>query len=867
MNKKFTFKLSSTPLTTYSDAEALFRDLKNRDPRIQHLWSHQADILRDYHRNSDKADVALELPTGAGKTLVGLLIAEWRRLTLKQRVAYLCPTRQLAYQVGQKAAEYGIRAHVLVGPQNQYPAGEFADYGSGSAVAITTYSGIFNTHPKIDRPETIVLDDAHAGENYIARMWSLTVSRFNNKTLFDQVVDLYAGDLPDYLVGSLKDDNSSPYQRKSVELLPGPKFLRNIQALTDLLDALPTNSNLSYSWHLLRSHLAACCIFFSWSEILIRPWLAPTYTHAPFASAKQRVYMSATLGAGGELERITGVPSIHRIPVPPGWDKQSNGRRLFVFPDHSFSSSDYEAWLANFLDSKDRALVLTPHDLALRFFVNTMTHLGLKHKILTAQDVEETLDPFTSASGIILALTGRYDGIDLPGDTCRVLVVYGLPAAVNLQERFLWSKLNLTAILKDRIRTRITQAVGRCTRNSADYAVVFMAGDTLFDFCVKRENRADLHPELRAEMEFGLENSSQKDINNLTTLTELFLNRDVAWNEAESDITKRRDEAINPPPPYVSVLRDVVHLEVEYQYDLWRGDYEAALDKATKISDKLSGVELASYRALWNYFAGCAALQLGNLTNKQDLIQTASDRFTRASQAVRTVSWFAGLAHQITAKPTGDSQSDYLTVLAAEATNDYLTTLGTVGARFDKAMAEYEALIRDNDASKFDRGLAELGKMLGFDADKPDGKGVPDSVWRINGERVLLFEAKSEEAPQDKISIRTCREAQGHAKWEQAHPFFAQNAKLYTIVISPRTLLDKDAMPHAQGLYYQHIDTIRQIFRDADARLRSIRSKSPDLETEQRVQLIQAEFTEAKLTPEAIIKRLTATRLVDIPTE
>jgi len=864
MTKKFPFKLSSTSSTTYPDAEALFRDLKNRDPKIQHLWSHQADILREYHKSLGETDIALELPTGAGKTLVALLIAEWRRLMLKQRVAYLCPTRQLAHQVGHKASEYGIKAHVLVGPQNQYHAGHFAEYASASAIAVTTYSGLFNTNPKIDRPETIVFDDAHAGENYIAKMWSLNISRSDSKTLFDQIVDLFGPELPDYLVGILKDDAADPYQRQSVEMLPTPRFLQKLQPLTDLLDATTQGTDLGYAWGLIRHKLVACCAFISWSEILIRPWIPPTLSHLPFSSAKQRVYMSATLGAGGELERIIGVPSIRRIPVPQGWDKQSTGRRLFIFPDHSFRSAEYEDWLTATLDSKERSLVLTPHGLALRSFLETMTQFGLTHKILSAQDVEETLDPFTTSTSVVLALTNRYDGIDLPGDTCRILVVYGLPTAVNSQERFLWAKLGLTTVLKDRIRTRITQAVGRCTRNSTDYAVVLMVGETLFDFCVKHENRSDLHPELRAEIDFGLENSGQSNVDELTALIELFLNREAAWNEAEADIKKRRDDTAYPAPAYVGVLRSAVHLEVDFQYDLWKEDYSQALVKATAIIDKLSGDELAGYRALWNYFAGCAAYQLGIVSKKKELAQTAADRFTRASQAVRTVSWFARLAHQFGAIPTEDSQSQYLTALAAESVNTYLTTLGTVGARFDKAMTQYESLIKDTDAKNFDRGLTELGKMLGFDAEKPEGDGVPDSIWRIGGEFVLLFESKSDETPKDKISVRTCRQAQGHLQWEKARPFFTQNAKLHSIVVTPRSVLDKAAAPHSGGLYYQPLDGILQLFREADACLRIIRSKSPDRETEQRLRLIQTELMQAKLIPEVVIKRLTSTRLSDL---
>lgn len=60
--------------------ETLFGVLPRRRDGVGALWSHQGDHLRDYFRDHlASEDVALELPTGSGKTLVGLLIAEWRR--------------------------------------------------------------------------------------------------------------------------------------------------------------------------------------------------------------------------------------------------------------------------------------------------------------------------------------------------------------------------------------------------------------------------------------------------------------------------------------------------------------------------------------------------------------------------------------------------------------------------------------------------------------------------------------------------------------------------------------------------------------------------------------------------------------------
>src|SRR5687767_9607086 len=155
------FKIPRTKPAKPSSPEELFRTLK-RSPKVPHLWAHQADILRAYVGHVAAPNIALELPTGAGKSLIGLLIAEFRRLVRDERIAYLCPTRQLAAQVQAQAAQYGISTVVLTGKQRDYDPADFAAYNSAAKVALTTYSGIFNTNPRLDNAECILLDDAHA---------------------------------------------------------------------------------------------------------------------------------------------------------------------------------------------------------------------------------------------------------------------------------------------------------------------------------------------------------------------------------------------------------------------------------------------------------------------------------------------------------------------------------------------------------------------------------------------------------------------------------------------------------------------------------------------------------------------------------
>jgi superfamily II DNA or RNA helicase len=51
-------------------------DLPRSDKGPKDLWAHQAAVLRDYLAHVDDADLAIELPTGAGKTLVGMLASQ-----------------------------------------------------------------------------------------------------------------------------------------------------------------------------------------------------------------------------------------------------------------------------------------------------------------------------------------------------------------------------------------------------------------------------------------------------------------------------------------------------------------------------------------------------------------------------------------------------------------------------------------------------------------------------------------------------------------------------------------------------------------------------------------------------------------------
>lgn len=88
----------------------LFDELPRMPGSIPELWRQQGKILDEYAESfADKTDVAVELPTGTGKTIVGLLIGDWRRRKHRRPVLYACPTHQLVHQVAAVARQEGNR--------------------------------------------------------------------------------------------------------------------------------------------------------------------------------------------------------------------------------------------------------------------------------------------------------------------------------------------------------------------------------------------------------------------------------------------------------------------------------------------------------------------------------------------------------------------------------------------------------------------------------------------------------------------------------------------------------------------------------------------------------------------------------------
>jgi hypothetical protein len=841
------------------------------------LWSRQADVLRAYDALANKdgefpADVAIELPTGAGKTLVGFLIAEWRRRKWGEPVAYVAPTRQLAQQAAAQGRLYGIPAVDLTGSHTKWNRAEEVSFRQGDAVACVTYSSVFNANPHINA-QTLVLDDAHAAEGFVAANWSVRIGRADRA--FPAVLDVlaHARAVSADVIHRLRLDDADDEGASAAVYLAG--IAETAAAAGDLEQVLddaatagdiPTESQ--FALDMIRGSLPACMTYVSHRELLIRPLIAPTRFHDAFGTARHRVYMSATLGDGGELERAFGRRRITRIPVPANWETQGTGRRFFVFPDLLTGLGDEEhiaAFTHGVLGLFGKAVLIAPSSRARDRAVD-----GVVPGTMPVWEPEEFAtapQEFAAAPAGVLALANRYDGIDLPDEACRLVVIAGLPVGMHLQERFLHDSVKALAVLTERIRTRLTQGAGRATRNSADYAAVLILGRDLANFCADPAVQAASHPEIRAEISFGLDNSRAVPARDAAENLRHFQDQDQDWRAAEQDILASREAVQRTRPPGTAQLEAAAPHEVAAIDAAWQGDWPTAIDEAGKAVDKLAGGdEIRHYQALWHYILASWAVIAARAGDRDRWTKLAEAHFADARAAAAGTRWLAGLtttAAQLAAAAqsaaAGPADSAAISGIAASPLRTMPRT------RFTALARAVTSGLAQTSAPVYEKALAGLGQLAGTAVPARSGDDAePDSVWMFGQDLWVGFEAKTECKPDGEVSADTAREAGGHLNYAAAAAGAAAPPGSFTVVISPQRDVHRAAMAVAgDQLYLVPPEVISDIAGRLAGAWDTIRVQTRTLGPDEAGPVITQVLHARRALPSQWLPSLTARRVAD----
>lgn len=704
--------------------------------------------------HTETADLAVELPTGAGKSLIALLICEaWRREGLS--AAMLTGNKTLARQMEAEAQLLGIPVVRFEGAGHTIPLGQRRLYHRAQAVAVMNYWVLFNQNPVLDAADLLVIDDAHLAEGVLDSLYSVTIDRYAHPTLFESLVRELATRFPDYATfQDAVDDRPSQGSTELLSFLDQAAVADRVRQVVDASPDLQAHADLRFRWERTRERLLEVNVYCSWRTLWLRPYIYPLADNPQYANPSQRIYMSATVGDPADLARRLGTNPIVKLPLDAANSKRTLGRRLLIInPDEQ---DDIPPRLASAILSALRAqpksvwLCASKADAeryreAAKQWLDEHNLGGSPLWLLSPMGDE--IDDFKAAQTGHLFVGGRFDGMDFDGDECRLVVLATMPRAVNEQEEFATAYLRDAAFMYDRLNQRIVQGLGRCNRSDDDYAVYVLADRRFAAHFARQSNRRGLPLNVQAEIDLAENHADALDDSGVADVVARFLARD--FEQFDHELAQAAADI--PAAPAVD-SNDSSADEVTGWLELYqRQDYRTAEQLFRQRQEDCGRLGLRELGAFAQYTEAKAAFfegRRGDTAAAARALQTLDAAIDRGGAKS---SWFnrlrssllrfrADAADAATVNPTD------FAVAVVQRFDDLLDQVGT-GPKLEKWRNRLEADLIAEHHDQYAQGLQKLGHVLGYEATRPKYGAATDCRWRGvfgNHLEAVTWEAKVE---------------------------------------------------------------------------------------------------------------------------
>ena len=448
------------------------------------LWQGQAEALGKWFEDQKDESLIL-LNTGAGKTIIGLLIAQSYVHQGLRNVVYACSTSDLVRQTAREATKLGLSVTCRVSQKFDNEL-----FSQGRAFCITTYQALLNYKTLFKgqlKPGAVIFDDAHVANRTIREIFTIQIKKKDKPSLFATLVEQFRPAFSDSsqkmeLQALLREDSTG----STVLLVPPCAVLGTSDSIAVMIDKEISDdeADLMFPWLYLRDHLKFCAWLIRNDMIEITPPFLPTLILPAFARDVKRVFLSATITTEADFTRVFGRKP--QLKIAPDVDA-GNGERLFIFSS-KLGSPQMVSSLVERITKSNKVLIAVPSK-----------KRGIKWSELAEVPdrsvFSDELDRFRRAKTGAFILAGRFDGIDLPGSQCRVMVVDSLPSGTSLIEQYLFDRLQMDHLHSNTLSVRLTQLLGRIIRGRQDYGFLIIA-DRNAENWPKNERNRSLMPEL-----------------------------------------------------------------------------------------------------------------------------------------------------------------------------------------------------------------------------------------------------------------------------------------------------------------------------------------------------------------------------------
>ena len=730
MKKSTTGKLSGLKLTPrkrerQTDPEKIFRNLTLRGG-VENIWEPQAAALRLWHSRREEPRTVFEMNTGGGKTLIALLIAQSLVNETRGRVLYVCPTIQLIEQTRLQAKQCGLETAAYYG-------GSWQDqdvFNESRGPCVTNYAALCNGKSIFRREPlaAVILDDAHVASPSIRSCFTLRLPA--GTALFNEIVALFR---PYFEKAGSGQQLNHVVAGDPIPLLFVPSFEvnRRWQQLAKLLldGGIGDERNTLFAWEHLMDRIDRCSIFISASRIEIAPAVPPINSLPQLAGCGRIIYMTATLPSPAQFARTFGEGTLNIIR-PEG--KSGEAQRLFIFAEGDTDEEQRE-WVKEFTRNHKTCIITASGDRAKQWTDEATLYDG--------DTGNKGLEQFKRASPPEkLVMAARYDGIDLPGDSCRLLILDGLPLGSFHIERFADEALHVEGLRSSATAIRVTQAIGRIFRSNTDHGVVVLCGTDLQNWVQSPQNQAHLPNLLQQHLQFALQLRElvKEDKTTYEDLMNGILTGDSDWDRLYSEIGEYDVETRPAPPEW---LVTATGKENEAFGLLWNGNFSGAMTQLASLVEEV-GPHDRGLAAWYRHWLGFAQERLGqSVPALQSYTAAANERGQLGRPSVSSKSGFS-----VESAAAPEPQAKAVAVIAKD----------NISAQ--KVLATMKRnLVYGNDTKPAEAALHELGRLLGLTPSRPDNtkpkKTGPDVLWRSpNTKTGVALEAKTDKSPKSQYT-------------------------------------------------------------------------------------------------------------------
>jgi len=798
-----TQKKKSTPIEPLE----IFRRLP-KPVGINDLYISQADVLDTWFQRRSQRDIVVKLHTGGGKTLVGLLMAQSTINETNEPVLYLTPTRQLVTQTLEKAKALGIAA---VPYQTGQPLND--DFLNGKAIMVGTYKALFNGRSKFGvrggtgtpiKASAVILDDAHVAFSVVRESFTLEVSAEKQRDRYNSLTGLFRRAFKEIDRLGTFDDTVQGLNNGVIEV---PYWAWHEQ-LDAVREQLRTDAEqYPFDWPLLRDNLHMCHALVSPSTFTITPVLPLVSAFPTFAEAPRRIYMSATIADDSEIVRTFDADSALVDNALVSRSLAGISERMILIPDlmpFNFNVREALNKLLDWTTEKYGAIVLVPSNDAAEGWTDVATFAK------GSEDVEAlvlALQSRTTNGPVVFA--NRYDGIDLPGDSCRLLVMEGLPAGTSDYELLRAATLYGGAAISRMLAQRIEQVIGRGARGSGDHCVVLLAGAKLASWFAKDANFRLMTGATRAQLDMGA--TVSKEVNDLKELATTILKsyeRDSDWVEYHAETLAESVE-----PEAADAHRFDIAAAERKAFNLWHDGYhEKAIARLLKVIAETKLLDPQT-RGWLQQLAACIANNWGQGERAAELQRDAYGN-NRNLLRPKILPPYRPL-------PTPSAQAAAI----AGQLRGYRVRRGLLH-HFEDVVSHLHAAAT---ANQFEQSLAELAQLIGLSSERYDNHGVgPDVLWLLPQLLGIIIEAKSRKDGKNALT------KEQHGQLLVAEEWFAKNYPDYKAIrvsVHPSNKATKAAT--ATKSYALTYEKLNALIADARALLTKLcESQRTDAELE-----------------------------------